>query len=106
LQPSVPAAAIDLMMVEASLGSGVGPRGEVWMAYTLQSGHRYGHLFVADLKAAWTARPSQLGFDKSAEFWTFESNDPKNIVHFSESSPLILKVGVAVKFDVVFNFSL
>lgn len=92
LHPSRPAVSIDAMLLEAAIGGGVGPKGEVWFASTDLSGLKYGHLLAADLKSDWTVRPSDLGYPKGSEFWVFESNKTDTVVFFSEDSPLTLQV--------------
>lgn len=92
MQPSRPAAAIDAMFLQAALGGASGPDGEVWLATTEQSGLRYGHLFVADLKHDWVVKPSHLGYSSASEFWVFEANKTNTLIYFSEDSPLKLTV--------------
>lgn len=92
LQPSYPAVAIDAMILQAALDQRLGPNGEVWFAYTELSGQRFGHLLVADLKDAWTVKPSDLGYPEGSEFWLFEANKTDELIYFSERSPLNLVV--------------
>ena len=80
------------MILEAALGQGLGPNGEVWFASTELSGQKFGHLLVADLKYDWAVKPGDLGYPEGSEFWVFEANKTDELKYFSESSPLNLVV--------------
>lgn len=98
LLPSAPAMSIDAQFLHSAFGDGAGPDGEVWFAPSfLRAGpvqKRFGSLFVADLKTAWTLYPRDLGYSAKDEVTLYirEANSTGLPVVFSNDYPLTLQV--------------
>eukprot|EP01034_Spumella_vulgaris_P024040 gene24040-30337_t len=97
LQPSSPAAMIDLEFKQRAIGGNLGPQGEVWFApshlHTSFASHstlRFGSLFVADLSAEFYLRPSDVGYAEDVALYAREANQTVG-VQWSASNPLLLK---------------
>jgi hypothetical protein len=105
LLPSSPATPIDLSFVQSALSAdgdtvSIGPKGDVWFAPSIvpfsskdTSSVTFGSLFVAELKEDWNIRPSHVSYlNPKMKYVVREANNTQNLIVWSESNPLSLKV--------------
>jgi len=89
LKADVPAFAIDDTYVQKSFGSG-GADGEVWNSWTDVDGFTWNHVFVANLKTAYSLTTSKLVKPTTTTNLVYEYNTPTTISVFDSNNPLRL----------------